>query len=286
MGSGAWQWLSAGMVWDLPSLRPKQTDQSDPTANITFHQQVSSPDGSANATAASDGSLTIRDAQTHEALAGGSAPGSMYGVCWRPDGEQLATAGHDGAVRLWSRGGTLLKTFSRHTGPVASVAYHRDGRYLASASQDGSIRLWNALTGDETLSLPSLADNWLYQQAEFSPDGQQLVAIRGKQVLRWSLTFDKRGLLTRMKSLPTLEGHERNLLSLAFHPTTNLLATRSLDGTLRIWNETGRALRTIHVPSAPYAAHDEQLSFSPDGRHLLLRHQNGVIYIFRLEDAN
>ncbi len=276
-------WHSLGMAWDVPTLRPQEMSRSDPAAMITFYQTVFSPDGAAFATAANDRRMTIWDAKTHQSLAVGGTPNDVLGVCWRPDGKQLATAGNDGAVRLWSTRGAMLKALTGHAGAVGSVAYHRDGRYVASAGQDGTIRLWDALTDELIHSLPGLASNWNYQQAAFSPDGKRLVAIHGKQVQRWSLVLDDRGRLTDVKSLPALDGHERSLVRLAFHPTTNLLATRSLDGTIRLWDAAGRESRTIRVPSAPTAPYQENLAFSPDGRHLLLRHQNGVVYILRLE---
>lgn len=60
-----------------------------------------------------------------------------------------------------------------------------------------------------------------------------------------------------------LTGHTNNVFSIAFSPNGEILATKSADKTIRLWNpHTGQHLRTIHTNSL------RGIAFSPDGNVL------------------
>jgi len=74
-------------------------------------------------------------------------------------------------------------------------------------------------------------------------------------------------------------GHTRPVLGLAFHPHGDWVATRSLDGTSRLWDTSSGADRGRfdfgHTRPAGAVA------FSPSGRHLAVGLGNGLIAIIR-----
>ena len=63
--------------------------------------------------------------------------------------------------------------------------------------------------------------------------------------------------------LTTLAGHTDFIYDVNFSPDGDLLASKSIDGTIRIWNvDTEELLRTIHTSQRG------QIAFSPDGNIL------------------
>jgi WD40 repeat protein len=73
-----------------------------------------------------------------------------------------------------------------------------------------------------------------------------------------------------------LTGDTKAIESLAFGPDGNLIATASLDDTVRIWNaRTGQLLRILDHPDGVY-----DVAFSPDGTQVATLDYAGVIRIF------
>ncbi|KAL2816139.1 WD40-repeat-containing domain protein [Aspergillus granulosus] len=102
-----------------------------------------------------------------------------------------------------------LQTLEGHSGLVTSVAFSPNGQLLASGSLDRTVRLWDTATGGLKQTLEDTTTGGLQQ---------------------------------------TLEGHSLWVTSVAFSPNGQLLASGSVDGTVRLWDTaTGglqEALRT------------------------------------------
>jgi WD40 repeat protein len=118
----------------------------------------------------------------------------------------------------------------------------------------------------------------------YSPDGQTLAsASSDKTVKIWS----KDG-----KLLHTLKGHQGNVLAVAFSPIPptplnkggegGILASRSADNTIKLWQSNGKLITTI----AEHKATVVSVAFSPDGKILAsgsadntikLWHKNGKL---------
>jgi WD40 repeat protein len=78
------------------------------------------------------------------------------------------------------------------------------------------------------------------------------------------------------KIIAVLTGDTKAIQSLAFSPNGNLIATASLDDTVRIWNaRTGQLLRILDHPDGVY-----NVAFSPDGTQVSTLDYAGVIRIF------
>ena len=65
-------------------------------------------------------------------------------------------------------------------------------------------------------------------------------------------------------SLRAFSGHTKGVLSVAFSPDGALLASASLDGTLRLWSVSTAACLAILLPRP-----EGWVAFTPDGRYKL-----------------
>ena len=139
-----------------------------------------SPNGKMLATASSDKTAIVWDAQTGERIR--SLPGhspEARSVSWSPDGKRLATASPwDKTAVVWdAQTGEKLRSFAGHSGYVQSVSWSPDGKWLATASLDDTAIVWDALTGEKIHTLTGHSNKVL--SVSWSPDSKRLATGSG-----------------------------------------------------------------------------------------------------------
>ncbi len=151
---------------------------------------------------------------------------AFWDVAFSPDGKALAAVSTSGAIAIWNRDGTLLQAIDAHQAMIVGVSFSPDGKTLASASTDGTVKLWK-LDASSTL-----IDTSVPQKA---------------QLLR------------------TLKGHTQAVPRVSFSPDGEIIATASMDNTVKLWNKNGILLTTLTGHTGMVTAN----SFSPDGTVLV-----------------
>jgi len=88
--------------------------------------------------------------------------------------------------------------------------------------------------------------------------------------------------VARQGPLFTLNGHTGEVLSVAFSPDGNLIASGSVDNTLRLWQtNTGKLIRTMQGHPFPILA----LQFSPNGSNLATGSTDSMIRLWQVADG-
>jgi WD40 repeat protein len=278
-GTGLWVG-SCVVTWRTPRDGPERClDTSDVDrlrVDSPFISDVSlSLDGSRVATAHSNGTVVVWNAQTLQPLATLVEPfQEIRDIELSPEGTRLAMGLGDGTARIWDlalTGGAETLVLAGHNTGIQSMKFSPDGMRLATASEDGTVNLWDVS--------PQGGGDWTEPASRavaYSPDGRTLAV--GNTDGSVSL-FD---VPTRrlVRSFPSrLRPHSPETFGptawLRWGPSGDRIASVGPDGIVSVWDtNTGETLLTLDAESV------FDVAFSPDGRRLATTPDGGLATIW------
>ncbi|MHC5673305.1 protein kinase domain-containing protein [Nostoc sp.] len=247
-----------------------------------------SPDSNTLASGSDDKIVQLWDLKTQKVLASllGHSQ-AVKSVTFSPDGQILATASDDKTIKLWQVE-TLeeICTLLGHSHAVKSVVFSPDGQILASGSWDKTIKLWDVNSGREICSITG--HQLQVNAVAFSPQGQVLASASYDRTIRlWQISAledFQRELQNRpcYSLLSTLSGHAWAVLTVAFSPDGQILATGSDDNTIKLWEvNTGQLICTLVGHSWSVVA----VAFTADGETLLSASCDKTVKLWRVSTA-
>jgi WD40 repeat protein/tRNA A-37 threonylcarbamoyl transferase component Bud32 len=247
----------------------------------------------------------------------------VLSLAFAPNSQTLVSTSSDLTTRLWDvtgqRGFQAILLTDQPTQGNNAVAFSGNSLTLLTAGQDATVRLWNLAGGRPREQFPLRGPVGMTDAVAFSPTGHLLaVAHDGDSVIRvWELTRNKVALLEgqgsgywldfapdspRLASAGTTDNlvqvwdldsrhgaddlppQSQRMLALAFSPDGKLLATSSMDSTIRLWSLSGpkpKEWRRLTGHRQPVHA----LAFAPDGQTLCSASSDQTIRLWKVEEG-
>jgi WD40 repeat protein len=182
-----------------------------------------SPDGSKVVTSSGDGTARVFRVRDGSLLATLRHGASVTDATFSSDGRWIVTSSRDKTARLWTASGRPIRTF-RHDGAVLDVALSPDTKTLVTLADDATLHVWSLSGGGRSFVFNDVPGDRLV----LSRDGSRAAVVDGDRYARvYSLASEQ-----PLTQLP----HEGRVRAAAFGPSSNVLATGSVDKLARVWN--------------------------------------------------
>lgn len=177
----------------------------------------------------------------------------------------LASCSSDKTIRIWDViSGRELMCFNGHTKSVNCIAFSSDGQTLVSGGGDNSIRVWS-LTSHRQLRVIHGSSK---RVVAISPNGMPLAKISdsaGQALFESNASFYAREMMEKLdkNNLYEISGHSDSVVSVAFANDDRKVLSTSLDGTIRIWDASGKESHVFFILNP--LAWDKKLGMSNTG---------------------
>jgi WD40 repeat protein/class 3 adenylate cyclase len=277
-------------AWDLSGnqMLGRTFDWGTP-GNCCMYVAVN-PAGTIMATGDADGTVALVDLRTrHEYASLPVIQGGLIatGLAFTSDGRLLVTGDQGGNLIFWDvRTGAAVRRL-RVPDPVTfGLAVSPDQKLLAvqtqaSGDSHAQVQVLDFVTGSvlHTYTVPGSSGQGSDGEGgfgvSFSPDGRELAALGccspESSIQVWDTAS---GRLLFSPHIPERES------SIAFSPTSAVLAAGTADGKIFLWN-AGRGT-PVRAPIQVAASNVSSIAFSPDGRQLGASLQSGETLLLDL----
>ena len=212
------------------------------------------------------------------------AQANVTSLRWLADGKTLVAAGLDGAVQYWdtdeSQSRRSFQVEKTGGATFRALAISPDGKHLGAAVDNGTgtVQIIDARSGKQSLIVGHDFDTPLWNYAAPPLDWSQhenLIAYGSSngEVAVWDA--DAGGLRAAWS------GHFGPLVSIAWAPVGDTLASGGSDNLVRLWTSHGKKLSQEFTQGGWTSG----LAWSPDAAHIASSGPGGTINIWKAVDG-
>ncbi|MEM8733438.1 MAG: hypothetical protein AAGG44_04410, partial [Planctomycetota bacterium] len=184
------------------------------------------------------------------------------------------TSDSDGWLRRWdSRTGEILSETRNHDGPILSIALHEKSDLVAATGSDWNLTLHQAGTLEPLADASSgsgvraLAFNRSGSILAGPPDANSREGLQEGTIDLWRTKPGE----SKFEAYKRLQGHTNWVMQLQFSPDDQRLASLSVDGTVRIWDQH-QAESTAKIDITEFA---EVTGLGWQDEQIVLSHRDG-----------
>ena len=203
---------------------------------------------------ADDGHRSMRPLSVgiRRAVTLGPHVGRVGKTAWSPGGSMIAVSDESGAIVVWHVESGVRRRALFGVDLAQAVAFDPSGRSLASVSQAGDLVLWDIQSGGRKKLRKGQKSN----DIAYAPSRDVLVtADRDNRARLWTMH-------PIMRLAHEFVGHSDLVTCVTFDSSGELLATASLDCTIKIWDAgSGKLLSSREEHRSPVLS----VAFGPDG---------------------
>ena len=139
-----------------------------------------------------------------------------------------------------------------------SLSFSPDGSRVASAGEDGVTRIWNCTTGAKVAECHGHRSKVL--RVSFRSDGKRLLTTSADGTVRqWDPANGH-------EAVPPYERHTGEVMTAAYSPNGQWVASGGTDRTIRVWRADDRQDRAV---LHGHTAFIKELAFDADGRRVI-----------------
>ncbi|CAA9995065.1 unnamed protein product [Nesidiocoris tenuis] len=162
------------------------------------------------------------------------------------DSRYLAAGDKGSEIRMWDANSlAFIFTFKGHRAAVTGLAFCRNAQNLYSASADKTVKVWSVT------------------------ERAYVETLFGHQAPISSLDFLAKDRIPNAHRIDS-SGESRWIVSVACVTNTEIFASGSSDGFVRLWKCDDNYRGATELASVPVAGFVNALAFTPDGQNLLI----------------